>query len=80
MSQIIKDKNGKVLSISDTEYHEDGTGPRDASGALIMPEAASEDASGLSPDRVEEFKRQIFPGSPATTHDAAGCASSKSER
>ena len=37
MSTIYKDKNGKVIKTEpDTQYHEDGPGPRDKDGNLVI--------------------------------------------
>ena len=84
MSQIIKDKDGKVLkTMPDTGYHNDGTGPRDANGVLIAPTADEADAGGIEPAVVEEIKSRLAVGlnpiDDTTTPAAAKAANSKRE-
>ena len=43
MSTVTLDKKGKAVTpISDTAYHPDGTGPRDADGKPIAAETAAD--------------------------------------
>lgn len=61
MSTITKDKSGKVVkALQDTEYHPDGTGPRDAKGKPITdrePDASSTEAAGADSKPDQETAR-----------------------
>jgi hypothetical protein len=49
MSTVMKDKDGKVLkTLTGTQYHPDGTGPRDSKGKPIVdnPAPAAPDGAG----------------------------------
>lgn len=56
MTTITKSKKGEVLTTTDTGYHADGTGPRDASGALLT----SREPEGLTSASVSEMKKDIL--------------------
>ena len=78
MSQIIKDKHGKVVSTSpDTRYHEDGTGPRDANGVPILQTEAEAHAVGPDPQTVADLKKNHITST--TTNAAAKTATAARE-
>lgn len=56
MSTITKDKSGKVVkAMQDTEYHPDGTGPRDSDGKPI-----TDREPGIDADAVQTFKADVL--------------------
>jgi hypothetical protein len=76
MTTIMKDKKGNVLSAAaDTTYHQDGTGPRDADGALIV----EGDDRGLSTERVESAKRALGAATPSTPAAASPATAANTE-
>lgn len=52
MTTILRNKDGTIAKVvTDTQYHDDGTGPRDASGQPIVehePEPKAADGAGAS--------------------------------
>ncbi len=66
MTTITKDKKGNVLSAAaDTNYHADGTGPRNADGVLIVDGADQ----GISRENAQATKRAT-PSTPAAASPA----------
>ena len=79
MSQIIKDKDGKVLSVTpDTGYHKDGTGARDADGVLIAAATDAADATNIATQVAADVIPPVV-GAPSVTSGPAKAAPVKRE-
>ena len=67
MTTIIRNSKGEVVSATDTGYHPDGTGPRDANGALL----SSREPEGLPSAQVAEIKKSVIGAKDHNTTTAA---------
>lgn len=77
MTTIIKTINGEVVSATDTAYHQDGTGPRDANGVLL----STREPEVLSAAQADQIKARLLGGQKATQKtDAGNGAASTPER
>ncbi|MEQ1512976.1 MAG: hypothetical protein ABL934_09880 [Lysobacteraceae bacterium] len=78
MTQIIKDKHGKVVSTTDTEYHRDGTGARDKEGVPISDVVTEPQPEGFSEESAAALKAALY--GPTSTTVASSSAANKPER